>query len=104
MQVFKIVPTVQQYDWGKIGTSSKVAVFAQSAGISEFRVDGSKPYAEVSVSGDKPSCLVANVTVAEAVDGYTPQISFTRLIFWGNTGQLSCQEQKPDWRKGLSEI
>jgi mannose-6-phosphate isomerase len=50
MQVFKIVPTVQQYDWGKIGTSSKVAVFAQSAGISDFRVDGSKPYAEVSVS------------------------------------------------------
>lgn len=54
MQVFKIVPTVQQYGWGKIGTSSKVAVFAQSAGISEFRVDGSKPYAEVSVSCDKP--------------------------------------------------
>ncbi|KAI9511302.1 mannose-6-phosphate isomerase [Russula earlei] len=47
MQVFKIVPTIQQYDWGKIGTSSKVAVFAQSAGISDFRVDESKPYAEL---------------------------------------------------------
>ena len=49
MTVFKIVPTVQQYDWGKLGTSSKVAVFAQSAGISDFYVDESKPYAEVRV-------------------------------------------------------
>jgi mannose-6-phosphate isomerase len=47
MEVFKIVPTVQQYDWGKLGTSSKVAVFAQSAGIPDFRVDELKPYAEV---------------------------------------------------------
>ncbi|KAH9956794.1 mannose-6-phosphate isomerase [Russula dissimulans] len=47
MQVFKLAPTVQQYDWGKIGTSSKVAVYAQSAGISGFHVDESKPYAEL---------------------------------------------------------
>ncbi|KAN0140170.1 Mannose-6-phosphate isomerase [Lactarius tabidus] len=47
MQVFKIVPTVQQYDWGKLGSSSKVAVFAQSAGISDFHVDETKPYAEL---------------------------------------------------------
>ena len=52
MQVFKIVPTVQQYDWGKVGTSSKVAVFAQSAGIADFQVDESKSYAEVSDRGD----------------------------------------------------
>ncbi|KAI0250502.1 mannose-6-phosphate isomerase [Lactifluus subvellereus] len=47
VQVFKILPTVQQYDWGKLGTSSKVAVFAQSAGIVDFHVDESKPYAEL---------------------------------------------------------
>ena len=47
MQVFKIIPTVQQYDWGKLGSSSKVAVYAQSAGLSDFRVDETKPYAEV---------------------------------------------------------
>ena len=47
MQVFKIVPTVQQYDWGKLGTSSKVAVYARSAGIPDFHVNESKPYAEV---------------------------------------------------------
>ena len=49
MQVFKIVPTVQQYDWGKLGASSKVAVFARSAGIPNFHVNESKPYAEVRV-------------------------------------------------------
>jgi mannose-6-phosphate isomerase len=53
MKVFKIVPTVQQYDWGKLGTSSKVAVFAQSAGIPDFHVDESKPYAEVRVLCDE---------------------------------------------------
>jgi len=47
MQVFKIIPTIQQYDWGKLGSSSKVAVFAQSAGLSGFRVDETKPYAEL---------------------------------------------------------
>jgi hypothetical protein len=53
-QVFKIVPTIQQYDWGKHGTDSKVAVFAQSAGLAGFHVDESKPYAEVSVLNMTP--------------------------------------------------
>jgi mannose-6-phosphate isomerase len=48
-QVFKILPTVQQYDWGKLGTSSKVAVFARFSGLADFHVDESKPYAEVCV-------------------------------------------------------
>ncbi|KAI0302924.1 mannose-6-phosphate isomerase [Russula brevipes] len=62
MQVFKIVPTVQQYDWGKVGTSSKVAVFAQSAGISEFSVDESKPYAELwmGTHPKSPSLVLAS--------------------------------------------
>lgn len=51
-QIFKIVPTIQHYDWGKIGTSSKVAVFSQSSGASDARIDESKPYAEVSVDDD----------------------------------------------------
>ncbi|KAN0124351.1 mannose-6-phosphate isomerase [Russula decolorans] len=62
MQVFKIVPTVQQYDWGKLGTSSKVAVFAQSAGISDFHVDESKPYAELwmGTHPKSPSLMLAS--------------------------------------------
>ncbi|KAF8075262.1 mannose-6-phosphate isomerase [Lyophyllum atratum] len=42
--VFKIVPTTQQYDWGKIGTSAKVAQFAAASG---FTIDSSAPYAEL---------------------------------------------------------
>ena len=55
MQVLKIIPTVQQYDWGKLGSSSKVAVFAQSAGLSDFHVDETKPYAEVCANVMPPS-------------------------------------------------
>jgi hypothetical protein len=103
MKVFKIVPTVQQYDWGKLGTSSKVAVFAQSAGISDFHVDESKPYAEVRVHAMNP-CIERGVNVAEAVDGHTSEISLPNAIFGRNSYQPSFQEPKSDWRKGLPEI
>ncbi|KAI0795017.1 mannose-6-phosphate isomerase [Abortiporus biennis] len=43
--VFKIIPTTQKYDWGKIGLSSKVAQCAQS--IPGFQVDENAPYAEL---------------------------------------------------------
>lgn len=46
--VFKIVPTIQQYDWGRIGNESKVAQFAAASGVPEFTVDDAQPYAEVS--------------------------------------------------------
>ncbi|THH16926.1 hypothetical protein EW146_g3799 [Bondarzewia mesenterica] len=45
--VFKITPTVQQYDWGKLGLSSKVAQFAKAAGLPDFSVDDNAPYAEL---------------------------------------------------------
>ena len=41
---FKIVPTTQQYDWGKIGWDSKVAQLAPS----DVSIDETAPYAEVS--------------------------------------------------------
>jgi mannose-6-phosphate isomerase len=47
--VFKITPSVQSYDWGKIGSSSKVAQLA-SSGIPSFKLDESKPYAEVHIA------------------------------------------------------
>ena len=40
-------PTMQQYDWGKLGKEIKVAQFA-AASVPEFTVDNAKPYAEVS--------------------------------------------------------
>ncbi|KAK7062864.1 Mannose-6-phosphate isomerase [Paramarasmius palmivorus] len=45
--VFKIVPTTQQYDWGKHGSSSKVAQLASASQIPNFSLDESKPYAEL---------------------------------------------------------
>ena len=45
--VFKILPTTQKYDWGKIGRSSKVAQFAAASKIPGFELDMDAPYAEV---------------------------------------------------------
>ncbi|KAH9919481.1 mannose-6-phosphate isomerase [Epithele typhae] len=45
--VFKILPTTQQYDWGKIGLSSKVAQYAAGCKLPDFRLDESRPYAEL---------------------------------------------------------
>ena len=47
-QVFSLIPTVQQYDWGKIGLESKVAQFANASKATDFELDENKPYAEVS--------------------------------------------------------
>ncbi|KDR75171.1 hypothetical protein GALMADRAFT_249114 [Galerina marginata CBS 339.88] len=45
--VFKILPTSQQYDWGKVGKSSKVAQFAAASQIPGFTIDEESPYAEL---------------------------------------------------------
>ncbi|KAJ8497088.1 hypothetical protein ONZ45_g12204 [Pleurotus djamor] len=42
--VFKIVPTTQKYDWGKVGLSSKVAQLASATGA---EIDEAAPYAEL---------------------------------------------------------
>ncbi|KAK2467382.1 hypothetical protein APHAL10511_000617 [Amanita phalloides] len=47
VSVFKIIPTTQQYDWGKIGKTSKVAQFAESSKVPRFVVDDATPYAEL---------------------------------------------------------
>ena len=46
--VFKIIPTTQKYDWGKIGSSSKVAQYASASKLPGFTLDENTPYAEVS--------------------------------------------------------
>ena len=48
--VFRIAPTVQKYDWGKVGNQSKVAQLAAGADIPGFALDNSAPYAEASRS------------------------------------------------------
>lgn len=49
--VFKIVPTTQQYDWGKVGSKSIVAQLAASSDVNpDFAFNESKPYAEVRIA------------------------------------------------------
>lgn len=55
-QVFKIVPTTQKYDWGKIGLSSKVAQYAAAAKIPGFTLDEKAPYAEVHSPSPSQPC------------------------------------------------
>jgi mannose-6-phosphate isomerase len=45
--VFKLSPTVQKYDWGKIGSQSKVAQLAKAGNPESFQLDDNAPYAEV---------------------------------------------------------
>lgn len=48
--VFAIIPSVQGYDWGKIGSESKVAQLASASKIPGFKLDEKAPYAEVCTS------------------------------------------------------
>ncbi|KAI0777609.1 mannose-6-phosphate isomerase [Trametes elegans] len=45
--VFKLIPTTQKYDWGKVGLSSKVAQYAAACRLPGFTLDESAPYAEL---------------------------------------------------------
>ncbi|KAH8118040.1 mannos-6-phosphate isomerase [Phellopilus nigrolimitatus] len=65
--VFPIVPTTQQYDWGKVGLQSKVAQFANAANAPGFTLDESAPYAELwmGTHPKSPSRLLDGSTLAE---------------------------------------
>ncbi|KAF5379471.1 hypothetical protein D9615_006550 [Tricholomella constricta] len=45
--VFKIAPTTQEYDWGKVGRSAKVAQFAAASKLPGFAINDSATYAEL---------------------------------------------------------
>ncbi|KAK7691483.1 hypothetical protein QCA50_004882 [Cerrena zonata] len=66
--VFKIIPTTQKYDWGKIGTSSKVAQFAEASRIPGFTLDKQAPYAELwmGTHPSSPSRLLSDVNTTLA--------------------------------------
>ena len=49
--VFTIIPSVQGYNWGKIGSQSKVAQLASASNVPGFKLDQKAPYAEVRTSG-----------------------------------------------------
>jgi hypothetical protein len=75
--IFLITPTTQQYDWGKIGRSSKVAQFASAARLPGFVLHDETPYAEVSNS----SPIARNMLIRfKVMDGYTCDIALSRLV------------------------
>lgn len=45
--VFALAAGIQSYDWGKQGSKSKAAKYAQAASQPGFVIDEGKPYAEV---------------------------------------------------------
>ncbi|KAI5122267.1 hypothetical protein M0805_002348 [Coniferiporia weirii] len=65
--VFPIVPTTQQYDWGKVGLASKVAQFAHAARSPGFTLDENAPYAELwmGTHPKSPSHLLDGTTLTE---------------------------------------
>ena len=76
--VFSIVPTTQQYDWGKRGLESKVAQLAQKAGTPGFEFDESKPYAEVSYNVSHIRIYKLTIsTFHEAMDGHTHELTIS---------------------------
>ena len=65
-KVFKIIPTTQQYDWGKQGQQSKVYQLALSSQIPGFQqLDEAKPYAELwmGTHPTSPSHVLSDSTV-----------------------------------------
>lgn len=48
--VFFLVPTTQSYDWGKLGSDSKVAQLAAASKVPGFNLEDKTPYAEVRIN------------------------------------------------------
>ncbi|TDL29005.1 mannose-6-phosphate isomerase [Rickenella mellea] len=71
--VFPIIPTTQQYDWGKIGLQSKVAQFSKASSAEKLSIDEKAPYAELWM-GTHPSSpsrlLVSNDTLSQHLASY----------------------------------
>ena len=68
--VFTIVPTVQHYDWGKIGITSKVAQLAFTT--PNFTLEPSKPYAEVWFTTSESIHPSSNIRVLQLWMGTHP--------------------------------
>ncbi|KAH9950708.1 mannos-6-phosphate isomerase [Amylocystis lapponica] len=80
-QVFKIIPTTQKYDWGKIGLSSKVAQYAAASQIPGFTLDERAPYAELwmGTHPSGPSRLFADGTLAGHLAAH-PELIGARVV------------------------
>ena len=96
-EVFQITPTTQQYDWGKLGSSSKVAQFASASRIPGFSYREDTPYAEVcSTLPEGPPQDRADI-VFQVMDGYTCDVPFSRFIDGRAFVGLSESQSEFNW-------
>ncbi|KAI0360760.1 mannose-6-phosphate isomerase [Trametes cingulata] len=80
--VFKIIPTTQQYDWGKIGLSSKVAQYAAACKLPGFTLDENAPYAELwmGTHHSSPSRLASTQEPLSAHLAAHPELVGARVV------------------------
>ncbi|KAI0826703.1 mannos-6-phosphate isomerase [Trametes gibbosa] len=79
--VFKIIPTTQQYDWGKIGLSSKVAQYARACKLPSFQFDQNTPYAELwmGTHHTSPSRLLDQEKLSDHLAAH-PELMGARVV------------------------
>ena len=78
--VFRILPTTQHNEWGKIGSTSTVAQFALASNLPNFHLDETKPYAEVCLVLPLFVKLRCNANRLRVVDGHPPYVSISHLF------------------------
>ncbi|EIW74209.1 mannose-6-phosphate isomerase [Coniophora puteana RWD-64-598 SS2] len=79
--VFRIAPTSQSYDWGKVGEDSKVAQLSAGAGIPGFTVKQSTPYAELwmGTHTKSPSGVIGSSNTLPQLLAHCPQLIGTSI-------------------------
>lgn len=75
--VFRILPTTQHNEWGKLGSTSTVAQFAVASNLPNFHLDETKPYAEVCLVPPLFVKLWSNANRLRVVDGHSPYLSIS---------------------------
>ncbi|EIW55798.1 mannos-6-phosphate isomerase [Trametes versicolor FP-101664 SS1] len=79
--VFKVLPTTQQYDWGTIGHSSKVAQYAAACKLPGFTLDENTPYAELwmGTHHTSPSRLLDSEKLSDHLAAH-PELMGARVV------------------------
>ncbi len=75
--LFRLKASIQEYPWGKQGSSSLVAQYGPAAVGEEFEVDEEKTYAEVRGCMSTPSLSVTSTIIG--LDGHARERSCFRL-------------------------
>ncbi|KAI8100092.1 phosphomannose isomerase type I [Halteromyces radiatus] len=98
--IYRLQCQTQSYDWGKLGSESKVAQFASKSGIT---VDPTKPYAELwmGTHPNAPSVIMDNSESLKSLIKQNPSLS-TQAIYDQYNGDLPFLFKILSIRKALS--